>query len=116
GKTAVILSAHRRRDEYDPQQTFFGTQLAQVLNHRSNSAELQFRYALTPLTTFVVLGNQTQERFTTSTLRNADVTTVMSGFELKPLALISGTAFVGYRRFHPLDAAVPTSSGVAATV
>jgi hypothetical protein len=116
GKTSIAISAQRHRDEYDPQQTFLGSSLAQVLNHRSDSADLQFRYALTPLTTFVITGNQMQDRFTDATLRNSDVTTVMSGFDLKPLALISGTALVGYRRFHPLDPTVPTTSGVAARV
>jgi len=41
---------------------------------------------------------------------------VRPGFELNPLALISGRVFVGYRQFTPLDENVPDYRGVVAAI
>jgi hypothetical protein len=41
---------------------------------------------------------------------------VRPGFELNPLALISGRVFVGYRGFTPLDENLPEYRGVVAAV
>jgi hypothetical protein len=47
--------------------------------------------------------------------RNSDSFKVMPGVEFKPRALISGNAYVGYRAFTPLDAAVlPDFKGLVA--
>jgi hypothetical protein len=40
----------------------------------------------------------------------------MPGLEFRPSALISGTAFVGYRRFRTLNPTVPDYAGVVASV
>src|SRR5206468_10908112 len=56
------------------------------------------------------------DRFTFDRFRNADSIKVRSGFEMKPSALISGRATVGYRRFAALDSLVPDYHGVVADV
>ena len=116
GKTNVIVSVKRANVEYDQQEAFLGTVLAEALNRREEAARLQFRYALTPLTTFVVEADVARDRFELTSLRDTDSIKVMPGFDIKPLALISGRVFVGYRQFDPLSAAVPDYRGVVAAV
>jgi hypothetical protein len=73
-------------------------------------------FRLTPLTTFGVRAEGTADRFTFDRVRNADSVKLMSGFDLKPFALISGSAYVGVRRFNGLDERVPDYQGVVAAV
>ena len=116
GKTELIVSFRRSNIEYDDQAAFLGASLAEALNRREETARVQFRYALTPLTTFVVDTDIMRDRFELTTLRDTDSVRVMPGFELKPFALISGRVFVGYRQFEPLSAAVPEYRGLVAAV
>ena len=116
GKTSFVLS-HRRSDiEYDDRETFFGARLARELNRVEEASTLQFRYALTPLTTFVADTEVGRDRFDSANVRDSDSVRVMSGFELKPAALISGSVFVGFRRFNPVSDALADYSGVVAAV
>jgi hypothetical protein len=116
GKTSIVASYQRQDVKYDEKETFSGAALAEQLNRLEQRTDLQFRYAMTPLTTFVVRSEIGRDRFATVSLRDGDSVKVMPGFELKPLALIAGEIFVGYRHFSPLDARVPGFSGLAATV
>ena len=77
---------------------------------------MQLRYRLTPLTTFVIRNLVTQDRFTFNQVRNADSYGVMPGVELKPFALVSGSAFVGAKRFDTLDSRVTDYQGLVAAV
>jgi hypothetical protein len=116
GKTEIVGSYRRSEFEYDEREAFLGAALADALNRVEDSSKLQFRYALTPLTTFVTDVEVSRDRFEVSRFRDTDSVKVLPGFELKPLALISGTVFVGYRQFNPLDAGVPDYRGVVAAV
>ena len=116
GRTALVASARRGHVEYDANQVFLGTELGAALNRTEEAARLQFRYALTPLTTFVVDSEVASDRFATAPVRDTDSVRVMPGFELNPLALISGRVSVGYRQFEPLSAALPAYRGVVAAV
>ncbi len=115
-KTKLVLTARRSWFRYDDNQQFLGVELADRLNRRSDSEEVQARVQLTPLTTFVVRADAVQDRFDVADIRDADSFRVMPGFELRPQALISGEAFVGVRRFATLSDAVPDYSGVVAAV
>jgi hypothetical protein len=116
GKTEFVVSFRRSHVKYDEQETFLGAALAETLNRREDQTRVQFRYALTPLTTFVVDTDLLQDRFELTPLRDTDSVRVLPGFELKPLALISGRVFVGYRQFSPLSPAIPEYQGLAAAV
>jgi hypothetical protein len=116
GKTKVVLSYERQDVSYDKDETFLGAELAQELNRTEQRTNLQFRYAASPLTTFVIRSEIGRDRFTTVSLRDSDSVRVMPGFELKPLALISGEVFVGYRHLSALDARVPDFTGLVAAV
>jgi hypothetical protein len=116
GKTAFVVSYKRANIEYDADEAFLGTALAEALNRREELTRVQFRYALTPLTTFVVDTDIGRDRFKLTTIRDADSIKVMPGFEIKPLALISGKLFAGYRQFDPLSPALPDYRGLVAAI
>lgn len=116
GKTEFVVSFKRSNVEYDQQEAFQGAVLAEALNRREDLSRVQFRYALTPLTTLVVDTDIVRDRFELTKLRDTDSIRVMPGFELKPFALISGRVFVGYRQFEPLSSAVPDYRGLVAAV
>ena len=97
GKTDVVLEARRSHIAFDERATFLGESLAHALNRKSDSAAVEWRYALTPLTTFVLRTEERRDRFTFDPVRNANSVSVVPGFDLKPLALISGTVAVGYK-------------------
>ena len=51
------------------------------------------------------------ERFVSSLFRDSDSTRITGSVSLLPLALISGDASFGYRRFTPLTSDVPPYRG-----
>ena len=112
----MVVSHRRFQAKYDEKETFLGTALARALNRREDATTVQFRYALTPLTTFVVDTEVGRDRFAVSTFRDTDSIKVLPGFELNPLALISGTVFVGYRQFDPINSGLPDYRGIVAAV
>jgi hypothetical protein len=116
GKSEFVVSFKRTNIEYDQDEAFLGAVLADTLNRHEDVACAQFRYALTPLTTFVVDTSVGRDRFEFANIRDTDSLKVMPGFDIKPSALISGRVFVGYRQFDPLSAAVPDYRGIAASV
>jgi hypothetical protein len=116
GRTSVVVSYRRSNIEYDDEATYLGTSLGDALNRREELARAQFRFVLTPLTTFVVDTDFTRDRFDRNDLRAADGIRIMPGFELNPFALISGRVFVGFREFDPLSSALPDYRGVVASV
>jgi hypothetical protein len=93
-----------------------GGQIAEALNRHATSGSVTARYEVTPLTTLIVRSGVQHDRFDLTPLRNSDSVTVMPGLEFKPFALISGSAYVGYRRFTTLDATVPDYAGLTTAV
>ena len=116
GKTELVGSYRQFELAYDDRETVLGAELSERLDRRENRSTFQFRYALTPLTTFVTSVETSRDRFDSASFRDSNSVKVLPGFELKPLALISGTVFVGYRQFNPLDERVPDYRGVVAAV
>lgn len=116
GKTSFVGSFRRFNAKYDEKDSILGATLADALNRREDLTKVQFRYALTPLTTFVVDTDVQRDRFELSSVRDTDSVRVVPGFEIKPLALISGRVFVGFRQFTPVDTTVPEYRGVVASV
>jgi hypothetical protein len=104
-----------RTYEFDP--GLFGRVIfADALNRRETETTLIGRWILTPLTTIRVTAGERRDRFETTPLRNSDSQFVIPGIEFKPLALVSGTAAVGYKRFRPLSDGVPSFVGAVADV
>jgi hypothetical protein len=116
GNTTLVLGFRQFHAKYDEKESFLGTELADALNRTEQRSKLQLRYAITPLTTFVVEGEVGRDRFSRSNVRDSDSVKAMSGFQIKPLALISGKVLAGYRQFKPLTSSLPDYRGFAATV
>jgi hypothetical protein len=86
---------------FAPEVLYNGRTLNHALNRTRKSVDLGWRQRLTALTNWVVTASTERERFDFESLRNADNTRIVSGFELGRLALVRGSAFVGYRRLAP---------------
>jgi hypothetical protein len=106
-----------RRTRYDFSQGAHGDPtLAEALNRDTDHATVAGRVELTPLTSITVKAESIRDRFAFSPERDSDSIRVMPGVTFQPFAVISGSAFVGYRRFDTLSPAVPNFSGVVASV
>jgi hypothetical protein len=101
--------------DLEDQGVVFAT-LADALNRRTRTVSVAASWRVTPLTTFVVRGQTVRDEFDRNPLRNSDSFAVMPGVELKPLALISGHAFVGVKRFDAEQPELPDYTGLVADV
>lgn len=115
GKTSVGVYARRDRTRFDQDELFFNVDLAQNLNRTGTAAGLRLSHDLTPLTTVVLTGETAQDRFEFSPDRSARSLSGTVGLVLKPEALISGNASIGYEAFEMPDADVTSYHGLTAT-
>jgi hypothetical protein len=113
-KMNVELAASTASVAFAHDAIYNDTALQQVLNRTTKMARLTVRHNLTPLTTLAMRVEAVSDRFEFSPLRNANSLRVMPGVELKPRALVSGTVYVGVRRFNPQSAALQDFSGMVA--
>jgi Putative beta-barrel porin 2 len=114
-KTDLEISVYRRRTTFDADAVFQGSRLSDLLNRRENGLRATARYHVTPLTTFLIVGDAQTTRFDLSPIRNADSVRITPGVELEPFALISGRAYVGFRKYDALGSGVPSYMGPVAT-
>ncbi len=115
-KTRFGARAWRRKVEFDQGAVFRKTNLAEQLNRRNSGASFFVRHDLTPLTAVSLEVGSERDRFVSSPFRDADSTRATGTVSLRPLALISGDASVGYRRFTPLTSDIPPYTGATAAV
>ena len=123
GGVAVPLGVKASIDAEYKQQTFdysvgkFGDSLvATALNRDSETTTLAGNFELTSLTTLTVRADRRLDRFDFTPARDSDSYRVMPGLQFQPSAMLSGSAFVGYRKFRTLAADMPDFSGVVAQV
>ncbi len=114
-KLSIDLAQERRRIVFDD-LIFQSVNLDDILSRREIETTMTARYVVTPLTTIAVRGGREEAQFLHSPDRNATSVSVMPGIEMKPLALISGSAYVGLRRFSPRTEDVPAFQGIIADV
>jgi hypothetical protein len=115
GRTTLRASVAAQQYRFESDDTLLTESLRRRLNRDSREFEFSFRRELTPLTTWVVSAIEQRDRFDDQSQRDADSIRGMTGFELKPFALISGKAFVGVRRFKTLAPGVPDYTGPVAS-
>lgn len=113
-KLSVSLSGHSGSIHYADDQFFRDVNLEQSLAENLQIVTLAVNYKATPLTTFVLRSEVQEDRFIYSTQKSSDSYRIMPGVEFKPRALISGSAYVGFRQFNPLESIVPPFSGLVA--
>jgi hypothetical protein len=115
-KTRFDLGVRRAQYRYDADAFFLGSNLRETLNRHSDVGQLQYRQAVTVLTTLVVEAEVVQDRFDFSSQRDADSIRLSAGLDLDPFALISGRVRVGYRDFRSVSGRMPPYSGVVASL
>jgi hypothetical protein len=114
-KLSIELAARRAEARYDADAVIAGTNLRETLNRSTEGLTGAVRHRLTPLTTLSVQFDRLADTFTFSGVRNSRSFRVMPGVEFKPRALVSGSAFVGYRKFTPDNPLIlPQFSGLVA--
>ncbi|MGE5243073.1 MAG: outer membrane beta-barrel protein [Betaproteobacteria bacterium] len=112
---SVLVAGHQFTTRYDAAAEYDNTSLQRTLNRVTDALEVKTRYRLTPLTSIAVRYDRLRDRFLLSPGRDSDSFRVMPGVEFRPEALISGSAYVGYREFTPSDPAVlPSFKGLVA--
>jgi hypothetical protein len=115
-KTFVGVSAGRSVVDYEGGALFRDSELATALNHSNVRGTVSLRYQATPLTTFAVGLARSRSRFESSPERDADSWRIGPSVEFRPLALISGSASVGFQRAKFRDPRQPEFKSTVANV
>ena len=115
-KTFFGVTARRQKEDYDKAAVFLGSSLNYELNRVTTDIGLTIRHALTPLTTITLSGTRSQDRFDFNPLRDSNSTSVTANVSFDPLALLKGSATVGYRSFRPLEPGLEDFTGTTAAV
>jgi len=106
-----------RRTTYDfGRGTYGGPEVAYALDRDSDEFSVTGGVDVTSLTTLAVRTESIKDRFVYSMERDSDSLRVMPGVTFQPSAVVSGSAFVGMRRFRTLSPDVPDYSGLVANV
>jgi hypothetical protein len=116
GKTSLQIAAYGNDISFDKTAVFRGFDLRTLMNERARGVQGSLRYQLTPLTTCVVQAERTREQFEFSPYRNSDTFRLAPGVEFGKLALVSGSAYVGYRRFNIANRDIQDFTGLVAAV
>ncbi len=113
-KLSLDLEVAEDRVEFDGDEFFEGTRLAETLNREERAARAAFRWQRTALSTFVLAAESREMRFELSPERDSDNLVVTLGAEFKPRALIAGEAEIGVRQFEALGSAVSDITEIVA--
>jgi hypothetical protein len=111
----VGVTARRLKYTFPDDAVFFDANLNTTLARHEDRAGLVFTNHLTPLTTLRVTAEVQRDRFLRTVGRDADSIRVMGGFETGPLALVQGSALVGYQRYEAVAEGIPGFDGVVAS-
>ena len=121
---AVLLFAHtsltgryqHSSATYADDEIFYGVQLADALNTRTETVAGGVDFELTPLTSVAFSAERVEDRFKRSPGRDADTRRYGATVTFQPAALISGRVKLAYRDFQPRSSEIPEMSGIAAAV
>ena len=100
-KLSIEAATLLERTRFDSDAVFDGVSLQKTLNQDTTGFSVTGRHHITPLTTLALRYERLKDEFEYSPIRDSNSVRVMPGVEFKPRALITGTAYVGYRRFTP---------------
>jgi hypothetical protein len=110
------VAARQSKTTFDPGAEFRGQQLETTMNRTDDAIEAGGGVALTPLTTVQVTVSGERARFEFTPERNSETLRVLPTVSFSPLAILSGTASFGYRRFTGHSPQVPDYSGFVSAV
>lgn len=116
-RTSLVVNGTRNTLAYEPDaESFRGFDLSRSFDGSRHAVDGGVSIALTPITTFAVTVAREQQRFDLSPDRDSDTWRVSPTVTFSPTGLLTGSATVGYRRFHTLSAALPDYSGLVSIV
>ena len=115
-RTRLLFNASTTGVEYEEGAEFRGEDLKSSFDGRRNALDGGFSMDLTPITRFSVLVAREEQRFDLSPDRDSDTWRVTPGLSFSPTGLVTGSASVGYRHFHPVSPSLPDYSGLVSTV
>lgn len=113
-RTGLHVSVQQHRHRYAPGQEVDGEDLARQLNEKDRTVQAALRLAVTPITTLSVTAARESMTFDLSPGRDSRSVRFGPQIDFDPAGLLSGSAFVGYRRFEPTDPDIPDYRGVVA--
>jgi hypothetical protein len=113
-KTALTAWVAHREIAWDRDAEYLGTLLGEQLDYTSLTFAGGVRVRATPLTTFSLTGELTQDRFDQRPIRDADKLFVGPSVDFDSSAAIAGHVKAGYLRFRPLDPIVASYDGPTA--
>lgn len=116
-KTFFEIAYRHHESTYADDAFHEGQDLGQVLDRKTNNVDGTLRYRMTSQTTMLVQASSEQERFVYAPERNSNSGRGSVGFELGRLALIRGTAVVGFRSLAAAEGGtIPPFRGLVAAV
>ena len=116
-KTSLEVEGRRQSYAFDADAVFLGTSLQEQLSRTTAGVLMTARHRLTAFTTLALKAETVTERFDFSAQRDSGTLRILPGVELNPRALISGRAYVGYRRLRRLaPLGMPEFRGMAASL
>jgi len=101
-KTSLLVNASRLKVDYADNATFEGASLRKELNRLSTTFGGGVKYQATPLTSLSLTASRLEDRFEFSPLRDSNSNSAALLFNFDPVALVKGSAAIGYRDFKPL--------------
>ena len=102
--------------KYEEGTTFRGEDLKTSFDGRRDTLDGGFSMDLTPITRFSVLVAREEQRFDLSSDRDSNTWRITPGLTFSPTGLVTGSASVGFRHFHPLSPTLPDYSGLVSAV
>lgn len=115
GRFAVSGSVRSTATNWAADAIYLGSSLREKLNRRSSALRAGVGYSVTPLTTVEFMMERTTDRFKYSQVRDGDGTAFLWGVTFAGPAVIQGSAWLGYRRFHSLVVGGATFNGMIAS-
>jgi hypothetical protein len=115
-KTTLGAAFKRTKTDYPETETYNEVSMRFRFNRWTDVYTVSARYALTPLTAIFLDTEYVREKFEFDVFRNSAGFRLLPGVELKPMALISGSARVGYRQLNFDSPGVPDYTGLVASV
>jgi hypothetical protein len=115
-RTRLLFNAATTGIQYDEGTEFRGEDLKSSFDRRQNTLDGGFSMDLTPITRFSVLVAREELRFDLSPDRDSNTWRLTPGLSFSPTGLVTGSATLGYRHFHPLSPSLPDYSGLVSAV
>jgi hypothetical protein len=110
-RTAITASGRFDEMSYDRGEQFRGVDLAAALNQTGRSFSGGVRYAVTPLTTLLVVADYAEDVFPDSHGRDARSYSIGPTLEFSPDAAIRGRVITGFKIFRPMNDTLPDYKG-----